>query len=41
MNLQHYKYNDDAYKKKCMEIQDYARENYDWSKVINEWIKLF
>ena len=39
--LQHYKYNDDAYKKKCLEIQEYARENYDWSKVVDQWIKLF
>jgi glycosyltransferase involved in cell wall biosynthesis len=39
--LQFYKYNNDAYKKKCLEIQEYARENYDWSKVVDQWIKLF
>ena len=39
--LQYYKYNNDAYKKKCLEIQEYARENYDWSKVVDQWIKLF
>ena len=39
--LMDYKYNNDRYKKKCLDIQEYARENYDWSKVIDQWIKLF
>lgn len=39
--LSHYKYNNEAYKRKCLDIQEYARENYDWSKVIDQWIKLF
>lgn len=39
--LMHFKYNNEEYKKTCLDIQDYARENYDWSKVIDQWIKLF
>ena len=39
--LMHFKYNDDDHKRKCLEIQEYARENYDWSKVIDQWINLF
>ena len=39
--LQLYKYNNDAYKKKCLDIQEYAKENYDWNKVVNQWIELF
>jgi glycosyltransferase involved in cell wall biosynthesis len=35
------RYNNEEYKKACLDIQDYAKENYDWSKVIDQWIKLF
>ena len=36
-------YRDDSqlYKSKCEEIQTFARENYDWKHVINEWVQLF
>jgi glycosyltransferase involved in cell wall biosynthesis len=30
-----------AFYKKCKEAQDYARENYDWSKKIKPWIEIF
>ena len=30
----------ELFKKKCIECQDYARETYDWSVVIDDWIKL-
>lgn len=34
-----YYYNDsEAYRKKCLDIQEYARENYDWSKHIESWV---
>lgn len=39
--LNFYKYNSSAYKQKCIEIQEYARENYDWSKVVDQWLNLF
>jgi glycosyltransferase involved in cell wall biosynthesis len=39
--LEFYKNNSGLYFKKCLEIQDYARENYDWSKKIDQWISLF
>lgn len=39
--LMDYKYNNDRFRKKCLDIQEYARENYDWSKVIDQWINLF
>lgn len=39
--LNYYKYNSEEYYKKCLDIQEYARYNYDWSTVINQWIKLF
>lgn len=29
----------EAYIKKCLEIQEYARENYDWSKHIQAWVE--
>ena len=36
-------YKDDSqlYKSKCEEIQTFARENYDWKHVINDWVQLF
>jgi glycosyltransferase involved in cell wall biosynthesis len=39
--LNYYKYNPEQYHKKCLDIQEYARYNYDWSKVIDQWVKLF
>jgi glycosyltransferase involved in cell wall biosynthesis len=39
-NLMYYKDNPKEYKEKCQEIQNYARENYDWSKTINSWVEL-
>ena len=39
--LDYYRKYSDEYKKKCCEIQDYARENYDWSKHISSWVDFF
>ena len=39
-NLLYYRDNPKEYKEKCQEIQNYARENYDWSKTINSWVEL-
>jgi glycosyltransferase involved in cell wall biosynthesis len=33
-----YQQNSDAYKQKCLDIQEFARENYDWSKHIEAWV---
>jgi len=33
--------NPEDFRKKCIQAQEYARENYDWSKKINSWIELF
>lgn len=39
--LEYYKANTEKYKQKCLDIQEYARYNYDWSKVIHQWVDLF
>ena len=39
--LEYYKNNPKEYYQKCVDIQEYARYNYDWSRVIDQWIKLF
>jgi glycosyltransferase involved in cell wall biosynthesis len=39
--LKYYKSNPQKYRKKCLDIQEYARYNYDWSKVIDQWVELF
>jgi glycosyltransferase involved in cell wall biosynthesis len=39
--LEHYKANPEKYKQKCLDIQEYARYNYDWKYVIDGWIELF
>jgi len=39
--LNAYRYNNSMYKKSCLDIQEYARYNYDWKYVINDWVKLF
>jgi glycosyltransferase involved in cell wall biosynthesis len=36
----YYKNNSDAYVNKCLEVQSYARDNYDWSKKIGPWLEL-
>jgi glycosyltransferase involved in cell wall biosynthesis len=35
-----YKNNPTIYKIKCQQIQQYARDNYDWSKKIEPWLEL-
>lgn len=39
--LEFYKNHPQEYYKKCIDIQEYGRYNYDWSKVIDQWINLF
>jgi glycosyltransferase involved in cell wall biosynthesis len=39
--LKYYKNNSEEYYRKCLDIQEYARYNYDWSKVIHQWVELF
>lgn len=39
-HILYYKDNPIQYKEKCESIQQFARENYDWSVVINEWVSL-
>ena len=39
-HLIYYRDNPKEYKEKCEEIQNYAREHYDWSKTINSWVDL-
>jgi glycosyltransferase involved in cell wall biosynthesis len=36
----YYKDNPSQYINKCLEAQNYARENYDWSKKIGSWLEL-
>ena len=38
-NLAYYYNNPDDYYKKCCEIQEYAREAYDWSTHIHNWVE--
>lgn len=40
-HLIYYQKNPHEYTKKCLEVQEFARENYDWSKKIEDWINLF
>jgi glycosyltransferase involved in cell wall biosynthesis len=40
-NLLYYRDNPKQYREKCEEIQQYAREQYDWSKRIDSWVELF
>jgi glycosyltransferase involved in cell wall biosynthesis len=37
--LTYYHINDDQYVKKCKQVQEFARENYDWSKHIELWVE--
>jgi glycosyltransferase involved in cell wall biosynthesis len=39
--LEFYRDNPIDYKNKCLEVQAYARDNYDWSKKIDKWLDLF
>lgn len=39
--IQYYKDNSKEYINKCLEIQEYAKNNYDWSVVIQDWVELF
>jgi magnesium chelatase family protein len=36
----HYKNSSSEYIDKCLEVQAYARDNYDWSKKVHSWVKL-
>jgi glycosyltransferase involved in cell wall biosynthesis len=38
--LLYYKNNPGDYINKCLEVQNYARENYDWSHKISSWLEL-
>jgi len=40
-NLLYYRDNPNEYREKCQEIQHYAREYYDWNKLIHSWVELF
>jgi glycosyltransferase involved in cell wall biosynthesis len=40
-NILYYKDNINEFKQKCLEIQQYAKDNYDWSKKISSWVELF
>jgi glycosyltransferase involved in cell wall biosynthesis len=33
--------NPEQYIKKCLDVQEFARENYDWSTKVDKWIELF
>jgi glycosyltransferase involved in cell wall biosynthesis len=39
-HLMYYRDNPSEYRQKCQSIQQFARENYDWSNVINYWIEV-
>lgn len=39
--LNYYKENPKEYQEKCLSIQEYAKNKYDWSVVIQDWINLF
>jgi hypothetical protein len=36
--LNYYADNHEEYKKKCLDIQEYARQNYDWKFHIDKWV---
>jgi glycosyltransferase involved in cell wall biosynthesis len=37
-SIEYYQKNPEAYNKKCLDIQEFARENYDWEKHILGWV---
>jgi glycosyltransferase involved in cell wall biosynthesis len=39
--LSYYKANPDKFRKKCMEVQEFAYRNYDWKLKIRKWMELF
>lgn len=39
-HLIYYRDNPSEYRQKCESIQQYARDNYDWKVVIEDWVKL-
>jgi glycosyltransferase involved in cell wall biosynthesis len=39
--LDYYRQNPSRYRAKCEEVRDFARQNYDWSIKIKNWIDLF
>jgi glycosyltransferase involved in cell wall biosynthesis len=39
-HLLYYRDNPSEYRQKCQSIQQFARENYDWSSVIKLWIEI-
>ena len=40
-NLIYFRDNPQAYIQQCQNIQQFAKENYDWAVVIDNWIELF
>jgi glycosyltransferase involved in cell wall biosynthesis len=40
-HLEFYKDNSKEYYEKCLQIQQYARDNYDWENRIKDWIDFF
>jgi glycosyltransferase involved in cell wall biosynthesis len=36
----YYRDNPIQYREKCQQIQQFARENYDWKYVIDKWIEI-
>ena len=38
--IEFYRDNSEEYVKKCLEIQEFSRYNYDWSVKINKWVEL-
>ena len=37
-SLEFYQQNSDAYVRKCLNVQEFARETYDWKKHIESWV---
>jgi glycosyltransferase involved in cell wall biosynthesis len=39
-HLNYYRDNPTEYRQKCESMQQFARENYDWSVVIQNWVEV-
>lgn len=39
--LRYYKRNPESYLRTCLRVQEYAKEYYDWPKVLPSWVKVF
>jgi glycosyltransferase involved in cell wall biosynthesis len=39
--ISYYHHNPSKYIEKCREIQEYAKNHYDWKHVIDQWVNLF